>query len=205
MPLGYVGNTENQLPILLGRKDAIAEKEPDRTFTRTTTTNVSEPERVVKRYFQSRALAAGRFMQHFSRHVRKRTNLALFGMMNKILPCTLRRSVKSTRDLTDLHSEHSNLLAMACNLKVMASTLVAMDLQELDDKSNLFSACAAGDPVNTERLLKSIDINSKDYGGRTPLHLACGCRSAGGVAKVFKHIYIYIRYIYHMFKLRHLE
>ncbi|CAJ1333402.1 unnamed protein product [Effrenium voratum] len=50
-----------------------------------------------------------------------------------------------------------------------------------EDSSQLYQACASGDPVNAKRLLLvKVDVNStSDYGGRTPLHVACGCELAG--------------------------
>ncbi len=44
----------------------------------------------------------------------------------------------------------------------------------------LHYACANGDPVNVRSFLESkMDVNSKDYCGRTPLHVACTCKSTG--------------------------
>lgn len=53
------------------------------------------------------------------------------------------------------------------------------DAKPVSELVQLYQACANGDPVNAKRLMAQVDVKSKDYAGRTPLHLACGCKSAG--------------------------
>ena len=56
----------------------------------------------------------------------------------------------------------------------------AVEQKQCHIDMQLHYACANGDPVNVGSFLESkMDVNSKDYCGRTPLHVACTCKSTG--------------------------
>lgn len=67
-----------------------------------------------------------------------------------------------------------------CCLGKRAKLLVLLVQDEsFLNQMRLFYACAAGDPVNAKSLLETTDVNFRDHYGRTALHSACGCTSAG--------------------------